>query len=175
MTRVSGALGRGDLLDHAERQRRQLQFSDYLRSMNRRTHEEAGNSSFMLFEVGSVPGRDDGDRFIQFAFEDTHFYMDLPSTTLSREEGTRIARRRKKFFYLADREDMQAVIQQEEEELRTHNPLCALYVYGKEDEAAEDMCFVFFDIWGLPTNSVLAVCAASFNGRHGWEQGEIAS
>jgi hypothetical protein len=43
--------------------------------------------------------------------------------------------------------------------------------YGDERSAAENMAFVWFDVWRFPVDSRLYVTAAAFAEQTDWEQG----
>ncbi len=108
-------------------------------------------------ESGDQSG-DDG-RFIQFCFEDTLFWMELPNTTLSRAEGERIMRDRPGFFWLKDNPGYAATRLNEK-----LDPLTKFFLYGDEQRAAEDMAHIFFQQWKFPVTNRLFVKAACFQG-----------
>ena len=179
--------------------------------MDRRAHEEAQGSCFLIFEnrqPGEDPGletreerepalaavseafgesggdttlgaprppdlpeegwREEGSplRFVQFDFERGWFCMDLPRQTLSFPEALEILWHSRGFFYLRDKP--QFTLRGEPE---GYDPFRRAYLYGDEEQAAEDTAFVFFRVWGLPVDSRLYVTAASFEGEHEWERG----
>jgi hypothetical protein len=139
--------------------------------------EEVGGVAFsdtQLDETVSVELPDDGwreddseSRFIQFSIENKWFCMDLPLQTLFRPEAEELLRRRKGFFYLRDRKEF--TLKEEMEE--TCNPFRKIYIYGDEESAADDMAFVFFQVWKFPVEARLFVSSAAFNGKHRWEEG----
>jgi hypothetical protein len=110
---------------------------------------------------------DSRNRYIQFAIGNKWFCMDMPLETLRRAEAEEILRYRNGFFYLRDR--TQFTLHQEDVE--GHDPFRKVYVYGDEDSAAEDMAFIFFQVWKFPVDSRFYVTAASFSGKHEWEKG----
>jgi hypothetical protein len=197
----------------AEIERRIGQFHHYLEPMNRRAHEEAHGSCFLIFENhqpgedpeletrevrepalaavaeafgesggGTTQGeprppelpeegwREEGSplRFVQFAFEEEWFCMDLPRQTLSFPEAMEILWHDRGFFYLRDKP--QFTLRGEPE---GYDPFRRVYLYGDEEQAAEDTAFVFFRVRGLPVDSRLNVTAASFGGDHEWERGVL--
>ena len=107
------------------------------------------------------------NRFIQFSFENKWFCIDMPIQTLFRPEAEEILRYRKGFFDLADRKQFTL----HGEDVEGHDPFRKIYVYGDEESAAEDMAFVFFQVWKFPVESRLFVSSAAFSGKHDWEQG----
>ena len=110
---------------------------------------------------------DDGRlRFVQFAFERDHFYVDLPRQTLSFEEAMEVLWYRRGFFY--GRERYRDIPRKEVEDF---DPFRRVYLYGDEGQAAEDAAFLFFRVWGLPVDSPLYVTSWSSDGKHGWERG----
>ena len=112
--------------------------------------------------------REEGERirFVQFSFERDWFCMDLPRQTLSFEEAMELIWYRRGFFYL--RNKPQFTLKGEPE---GYDPFRRVYLYGEEDQAAEDTAFVFFRVWGLPVDSRLYVTASAFGGGHEWERG----
>lgn len=110
---------------------------------------------------------DDDSRFIQFSAERQWFCLDMPRQTLERAEAGDILRYRKGFFYLSDRQEFTL----HEEDVDGHEPFRKVYVYGDEDSAAEDMAFIFFQVWKFPVDARFYVTSAAFNGKHAWEKG----
>jgi hypothetical protein len=135
-----------------------------------------GEAGFMADDLDSptVSLPDDGwrgddslRRFVQFSFENRWFCLDMPIQTLFRPEAEEILRYRKGFFYLSDRKEFTLY----EEDVEGFDPFRKIYVYGDEESAAEDMAFIFFQVWKFPVESRLYVSAAAFNGEHDWEKG----
>lgn len=113
-------------------------------------------------------GDDSANRFIQFSFEEKRFCIDMPIETLFRPEAAEILRHRTGFFYLADRKEFTLY----GEDVEGHDPFRKIYLYGDERSAAEDMAFVFFQVWKFPVDSRLYVSSAAFgDNKHEWEQG----
>ncbi len=193
----------------AEVERRIGQFHRYLEPMDRRAHEVAHGSCFLVFEnqrPDEAPGRqrkeerqpvlaavaevfgergpqpgevrppdlpdegwreeDSPVRFVQFSFEEHWFCMDLPRDVLSFPEAMEMLWYRTGFFYLRDKP--QFTLHGEPE---GHDPFRKIYVYGDEEEAAEDAAFLFFRAWEMPVDTRLYVTSAAFGGEHVWERG----
>ena len=113
--------------------------------------------------------RDDDSqlRFIQFSFNPRYFDMDIPNTTLYRAEAEIILRRRAGFFYVTDRRQFE----HPSERADKFNPLRKVYVHGDERSAAEDMAYVWFNVWKFPVDWRFFVTAAAFHERTKWERG----
>lgn len=58
-----------------------------------------------------------------------------------------------------------------EEDIEGDDPFRKIYACGDEPSAAEDMAFIFFDVWRFPVDWRFYVSAAAFGGNHRWEQG----
>ncbi len=107
-------------------------------------------------------------RFIQFSFEENWFCLDMPLQTLYRAEAEQILRSRKGFFYLKDRLEFTL----KDEDVDGYDPFRKIYVYGDEDSAAEDMAFVFFQVWRFPVDWRFFVKSAAFGDKKtDWENG----
>lgn len=108
-------------------------------------------------------------RYIQFSFEWDWFCMDMPQQTLFRPEAEEILRRRRGFFYLEDRPEFTLY----GENVEGLDPFRKIYIYGDERLAAEDMAFIFFQLWKFPVGARFYVTAAAFGGPRScqWEQG----
>ena len=104
---------------------------------------------------------------MQFSFEDRYFLIDMPLQTRSREEAGEMLRQRSGFFRMADNKHFAI----SEDTVRKYDPFNKMYMYGDEVPAAEDMAFIFFQVWKFPVDSRLYVSSASFKGNHKWEQG----
>jgi hypothetical protein len=122
--------------------------------------------TFDLPDKGWRPD-DSQNRYIQFSFERNWFCLDMPLETLYRAEAEEILRSRQGFFYLRERAQFTLY----GEDVDGHDPFRKIYVYGDEDSAAEDMAFIFFQVWKFPIDSRFYVTAASFNGKCEWERG----
>lgn len=79
--------------------------------------------------------------------------MHLPRQTLSFPEALEILWHGREFFYLHD-DKPQFTLRGEPE---GYDPFRGVYLYGDEEGAAEDTAFVFFQVWGLPVDSLLYV------------------
>jgi hypothetical protein len=111
---------------------------------------------------------DSEGRFIQFSFEKNWFSLDMPLQTLYRAEAEQILRSRKGFFYLRDRPQFTL----KEEDVDGYDPFRKAYVYGDEDSAAEDMAFIFFQVWRFPVDWRFYLKAAAFGDKKtNWENG----
>lgn len=108
---------------------------------------------------------DDSNRFVQFSFNPKYFDIDLPNTTLWPAEAAEILERRLGFFYVKDRRQFEHPA----ENVPDFNPLRRVYVYGDERTAAEDMAFVWFDVWKFPVDWRFYVKASAFHEDTDWE------
>ncbi len=128
------------------------------------------DNDFSAIEFPEVGWREDNSqsRFIQFSIEEKWFCMDMPLQTLFRAEAEIILRSRKGFFYLSDRPEFTLY----EEDVEGYDPFRKIYLYGDEVSAAEDMAFIFFQVWQFPVDSRFYVVANAFGGKttH-WEEG----
>jgi hypothetical protein len=106
-------------------------------------------------------------RFIQFSIERNWFCLDMPLQTLFRAEAEQILRRRRGFFYLRDRPEFTL----HGEEFEGYDPFRKVYIFGDEESAAEDMAFIFFQVWKFPIDWRFYVTAAAFGGKTDWERG----
>jgi hypothetical protein len=111
-------------------------------------------------------GDDSQRRFIQFSFNRRYFDIDIPNTTLYRAEAEIILRRRPGFFYVTERRQFE----HPEEKADEFNPVRKVYVYGDERSAAEDMAYVWFDVWMFPVDWRFYVRAAAFVEKKNWER-----
>lgn len=112
--------------------------------------------------------RDTQARFIQFSFERNWFCVDMPLQTLYRAEAEQILRSRQGFFYLLDRPEFSL----NEEDVDGYNPFRKIYIYGDEDSAAEDMAFIFFQVWRFPVDWVFFIRSAACGDTNmNWEDG----
>ena len=97
---------------------------------------------WIIFDVeGNVP-----ERFVQLWFSPTGFLIDLPNTILSAEDAEIILQAKPAFFLARIRyksDDPKSSVNE-------FNPLKREYVYGEERLAAEDMAFIWFDVWKFP-------------------------
>jgi hypothetical protein len=114
-----------------------------------------------LASIPTVTQRQDPheeSRFVQFSFEKDFFCVDLPEFTLTPHEAQIIERDRSGFFYLDDRPQWTL----HKEDVEGHDPLRKIYIYGDERSAAEDMAYIFFDLWKFPTDWQFYVHSSSF-------------
>jgi hypothetical protein len=168
-------------VDQSQFARRVIQFADYLRRMDARTHDEADGSCFLIFDhespdaIESKPAASNDTsgveqqrpRYVQFAFEKAHFVMDLPKDTLEPAEAKEIMRRRKGFFYVSERQPKKYPPR----EVERYDPFRKVFVYGEEQAAAEDTAFIFFVVWRFSLDARLYVTASAFGeGTPRWEQ-----
>lgn len=107
-------------------------------------------------------------RFIQFSFERHWFCIDLPQDTLFKIEAEKILRDRSGFFYLRDLPQFTLY----EEDVEGHDPFRKIYLYGDEHAAAEDMAYIFYNVWRFPLDWTFFVKAASFGDGPDWEEYE---
>jgi hypothetical protein len=112
-------------------------------------------------------GDDSSCRFIQFSFNPRYFDLDIPNTTLFRAEAEIILRRRSGFFYVKD----DRRFEHPKENVDRFNPLRKIFVPGDERSAAEEMAFVFFNVWKFPVDWRFYVTAAAFHEKTDWEKG----
>ncbi len=111
---------------------------------------------------------DSQNRFIQFSFERNWFCLDMPLQTLYRAEAEQILRSRHGFFYLRDRPEFTL----KGEDVDGYDPFRKIYVYGDEQSAAEDMAFIFFQVWKFPVDWRFFMTAAAFGDKEtDWEDG----
>jgi len=152
--------------------RRVEQFATYLRLMDDRVHKEADGSCFLIFcePDRDAPAADDkhgASRTVQFCFEKDWFAADIPNTNLYPTEAERILKERRGFYREAERPD--TGVTTDVVDLVEFDPVGKKYIYGDEHEAAQDMAYVFFDVWEFPPDARLLVSASSFDGPS-WEK-----
>ena len=112
---------------------------------------------------------DSQKRFIQFSIEKDWFCLDMPIQTLYRAEAEQILRCRKGFFYLRDRPQFTL----NGEDVEGYDPFRKVYLYGEEESAAEDMAFIFFQVWRFPVDWRFFVTVAAFGDKQtDWEYGK---
>jgi hypothetical protein len=107
------------------------------------------------------PLDDDSLRYCQFAFQRDCFCMDLPNNTVFYHEANLILQQRGGFYYALSRPDLPWVRDNWKDTVEW-NPLQKIYIYRDEESAAEDMTFIWFDVWRFPLDARLYVYAASF-------------
>lgn len=121
-------------------------------------------------DVSSRDSQDDsqsGGKFVQFSFQKNVFAVDLPNTTICPSEVHRLFRDRSGFMREADLKGRFLSCRRHVEHF---DPVCKAYIYGDTQEAAEDVAFIFFDLWRFPIDSVLFAKASVFDGPCCWEQ-----
>ncbi len=104
-------------------------------------------------------------RFVQFSFERNWFCLDMPNNTLFKPEADKILRERSGFFYLRDLPQFTLY----GEDVEGHDPFRKIYLYGDERSAAEDIAYIFFDVWRFPVDWTFYVTAAAFGDGPSWE------
>ncbi len=109
---------------------------------------------------------DSSSRLVQFSFNPKWFDIDLPNTTLYRAEAEEIQRYRLGFFYVTDRPQFEHPAEKAAE----FEPLRRIYLYGDERTAAEDMAFIWFQVWKFPVDWRFFVTAAAFYEGTEWEK-----
>ena len=138
--------------------------------------EDAGIASVTVTDdapILELPDRgwkedDSQKRFIQFSIEKDWVCLDMPMQTLYRAEAEQILRCRRGFFYLRDRPEFALY----GEDVEGYDPFRKVYIYGDEDSAAEDMAFIFFQVWRFPVDWRFFVKAAAFGDKQtDWENG----
>jgi hypothetical protein len=108
---------------------------------------------------------DEAKRFVQFAFEEGCFHLDIPCQVLSQDEAALISRRRPGFFYLSSGNEFRL----KAEDVEGHAPFRAVYFYGDERTAAADMADILYSVWGISLDEPILLSASSFDGVHVWE------
>jgi len=134
-------------------------------------------------DSGSGTGESDGNppndwqggeaqlRYVQFAFRQDCFYMELPKATVFPQEAQQILRHRLGFYWAKNRPDLRWV-RGNWEDMVKWEPLQKIYLYRDEESAAEDMAFILFQVWNFPIDSPLYVTAAVFGTKHRFEYGK---
>jgi len=108
---------------------------------------------------------DDFHRFIQYSFDRSTFCIDLPNNTLRHHEAKQLFCHRDGFFYARNRPDL-AWVRANWRNILDFDPVQKVYLYKDEDNAAEDMAYILFDLWQFPIEMRLYVNAAAFHSRH---------
>jgi hypothetical protein len=151
------------------RERRIRQFEHYLALMEHRTLRLQKSDCFVIFSVPmgrEIRRRIAGSisRWVQYAFMEGGFYLDLPDSTLLPEEAKRILAERTEFVFALDKP-----LKRDGE--RKFDPLQRQYRYGEQRVAAEDAAYVVFDVWRTPLDASIKVHASSFETERRWERG----
>ena len=119
---------------------------------------------------GDWQGGETQPRYVQFAFRQDCFYMELPNATLFLSEAEQILRHQLGFYWAKNRPDLRWV-RGVWKDMVKWNPLQKVYLYGDEQSAAEDMAFILFDMWKFPVDWRWYITAASFRGGHQFARG----
>ena len=109
-------------------------------------------------------------RYIQIAFLRDCFYLEMPKITLFPNEAALILRQRLGFYYARNRPDLRWV-RRNWEDIVKWDPLQKVYLYRDEESAAEDMAFIFFQVWKFPVDWRWYITSAAFHAKHRFEQG----
>lgn len=108
---------------------------------------------------------DQSRRFVQFVFLERHFEMDLPRPMLRIHEARTLLERRSGFYFLGDRPGSPA----NESVIKVFHPLRKAYIHGDNHSAAEDIAYIFFELWRFPIDTRLYL--TTFGGSYCWESG----
>jgi hypothetical protein len=150
------------------RERRTRQIEHYLGLMEHRTLRLVKADCFLVFSVPAaraVRPRLGGykTRIVQFAFQQSGFYLDLPDTTVTAQEARRAVAERPGFEFALDRPQQRPGEQE-------YDPVQRQYHYAEQRVAAEDAAYVLFDLWQTPVDAWIKVEAAAFQGPRQWER-----
>ena len=140
----------------------------------------SGQSDSLGFEQDGLPddrvvdgwsengwrGDNRSNRFIQFVFLERHFEMDLPRPMLWPEEAKQILRDRSGFHFMRE-----SPSGKNRSTIAKFNPLRKAYVHGDVATAAEDVAWIFFDLWRFPVDSQLFL--TTFGGKYQWDSGRV--
>jgi len=117
------------------------------------------------------PGGSEPPRFLQFAFLQDRFYLELPKSTLAAAEAQRLLTERHGFYWAREHCDYWWVNADWEAMLKW-DPLQKLYLYRDEDSAAEDMAFVLYDVWKFPLDQPWYINAGCFETAESFDTGK---
>lgn len=106
-------------------------------------------------------------RYVQIGFDEDYFFIDMPVESISGGKAWEIIAARQGFRHAGDN----PLTPTTAKDIKDFDPLQKFYLYGEEKEAAVDVASIFFDIWGLTTDTRLYVSSHSRSGRS-WERGE---
>ncbi len=151
----------------AVRERRTRQFEHYIGLMEHRTLRLVKSDCFLVFSVPApreIRPRIGGSRtrIVQFAFMESGFYLDLPDTTLTREEAQKVVTRAGFGFALNNPQKRLGE--------RQYDPVQRQYRYDEQGSAAADTAYVFFDLWQTPLDAWIKVQAGAFEVERRWER-----
>jgi hypothetical protein len=160
--------GRSVVGNVTARERRTRQFEHYLGLMEHRTLRLVKADCFLVFSVPAARAirthiSYQDTRICQFAFQQTGFNLDMPDTVLTACEARRAVAERPGFAFALDRPHRQP------RDLE-FDPVQRLYQYSELRVAAEDVAYVFFDLWSTPLDAWIKVEAATFEGPRRWER-----
>ncbi len=106
-------------------------------------------------------------RFVQFMFLEKWFFLDLPVQTLHRAEADRLLRRCSGCAYMREN----PLFHPSAATVRECDPVNKVYLYQDERAAAEDMAFIWFELWKYPFDTIFYLTACRCDGTHRWERG----
>lgn len=107
-------------------------------------------------------------RYVQFVFLAKHFEIDLPRPTLWPTEAQQLLKYRIGFFFLGERPTAESA-----SVIKRFHPLRKAYVHGDHHSAAEDIAYIFFDLWRFPVDSTLYL--SSWSIKTSWDSGRPIS
>ena len=110
-------------------------------------------------------------RYVQFAFGQDSFYVDLSLGTLLPHEAEAILQQRGGFYWAKDRQDL-IWVRKNWKDVVKWNPLQKVYLYRDELSAAEDLAFIIFNVWKFSVDWPWFVTAASFHSGQSFEYGK---
>jgi len=108
-------------------------------------------------------------RYYQFCFRRDCCVADLPNNTAFPNEVKQIVRHRGGFFRARNCRDL-SWIRATWNDILEWDPLEKIYIYRDEESAAEDMAYVWFNVWNYPVDTRLYVKMASFETNHKWHE-----
>lgn len=110
-------------------------------------------------------------RYVQFGYHGDWFYLELPHSTISPDEGLRLVAERPGFFFLKDRPESPSAFSRSawKKLVQEHNPIHRVYAAAEIPAAAADTAYIWFQLWCLPTEWVFYCRSAYFEGEHALE------
>ena len=145
--------------DQEERQRRVRQFMDYLELMSQRAKTGSKRGCFIVIEeYRDHTSGFELAHFVQIAFNHSSMLIDLPNTTVTKAEAEMILRDKPAFFFASISQTSEG----QNSPMAPFKPLQREYAYGDEEIAAEDIAYLFFDVWRFPVDVRLFVTTAAF-------------